>query len=126
MKTLYLLAKEIQSGIEEFFEKHDLVQLYLIILALAYITAFLSISTVWYVYELIQFGHLIENKKDTYTALIWSLLLMLPIVDVYLLVLNKKLRNSSNQGSKNIHKDASHPTMVNTKKQNGESKNREE
>lgn len=91
MKTLYLLAKEIESGVEEFFEKHDLVPLYFIVLLLAYISAFMLICMGWYAYELITFGHLNGSEEDTYTALKWSLFVMLPIADFYLKIVNEKL-----------------------------------
>lgn len=92
LKTCYLLFKEFSSGIEEFFEKHDLVPLYFIILALAYITAFFIICIGWYIYEWVTLGHLNQNGDDTLTALEWSLVLMLPIVDLYLNLLNKQLK----------------------------------
>jgi hypothetical protein len=91
MKPLYLLGKEIVCGIEDFFEKHDLVPFYFIILALSYITALILISIGWYIYELVILGHLNQNKEDTITALKWSFLLMLPIGYFYLKKLSKQL-----------------------------------
>jgi hypothetical protein len=91
VNTLYLLAKEIQMGMKTRFKEHDLITLYLVILALAYITSFLLICIGWYIYEWIIMGHLNTNEDDTVIALKWSFLLTIPIVDFYLKILRKKL-----------------------------------
>jgi len=86
-----LLGKDIKCGLDEFFIKYSLVPIYLIVLALAYISAFLFICIGWYAYELFAFGFLKESKEDTIIALKWSLLGMLPLADLYMKIMKKKL-----------------------------------
>lgn len=90
MKTLFLLLRELSIGIREFLLKHSIVSLYFIILMLSYSIAFILICVGWYVYELISLGYLNQNNEDTFIALIWSLVLMLPIADLFLKKSNKK------------------------------------
>lgn len=91
MKTIFLLIKDLFNGLFDFLNEYNLFLVRFNFLFFSYIIAFVLITVIWYIYELLTMGHLNQNEADTIIALKWSFVLMLPIADI----LNRKTNQIS-------------------------------
>ncbi|WP_242249270.1 hypothetical protein [Bacillus cereus group sp. BfR-BA-01328] len=96
----YLLIKGIilrfkmMIGLKGYIHDEYVISLYIIGFLLSYIGALICVSVGWWIYEWAILGQLNQNQGDTVTALKWSLLLMFPIADLYLMYLKKELKKA--------------------------------